>query len=93
MLLRLLICIELNEFIHALDKRLEKTGKEAPGLVAKKERKLGLPSTSVPPKNAPHWAVKTSIEAQNSDAENDLESEFLLKDKLCVIVIDHAVYM
>ena len=58
-----LIYIELNEFIHALDKRLEKSAKEAPGRVAKKERKLGLPSTSVPPKQASRWAVKTSMTA------------------------------
>jgi hypothetical protein len=70
--------LELDEFMHALDKRLEKTAKEAPGLVAKKERKLGLPSTSAPPKEAPRWAVKTSTAAQHSDAENDPESEFLM---------------
>jgi hypothetical protein len=54
-----------------------KGSKEAPGLVAK-ERKLGLLSTSAPPKKAPHWAVKISIAAQHSDAENDPESEFLM---------------
>ena len=77
-LLCLLVYIELNEFIHALDKRLEKIAKDAPGLVAKKERKLGLPFTSVPPKEAPRWAVKTSTAAQHSDAEKDLDSEFLM---------------
>ena len=42
--------VELNKFIEVLDKRVERTSKEAPGLVAKKERKEGKPSSSVPPK-------------------------------------------
>lgn len=70
----LLIIIELDKFIDVLDKRLEKGAKETPGLVAKKERKLGLPSSSIPPMEAPRWAVKC-FDTQHSDAENEPEGE------------------
>lgn len=48
--------------------------------MAKKERKLGLPSTSAPPSDAPPWAVKPNTAAEHSDPENDPESEFLFCD-------------
>ena len=64
----------LDKFIDVLDKRLEKAAKETPGLVAKKERKLGLPSSSIPPMEAPCWAVKC-FDTQHSDAENEPEGE------------------
>ena len=52
------IIAELNEYIEILDKRLEKKKqKDVCGLVAKKVRKLGNPSSSTPPTDAPSWAI------------------------------------
>ena len=67
-----IIIVELNKFIEVLDKRVEKTTKETPGLVAKKERKEGEPSSSVPPNGAPKWAVK---QACGADTEMDITNE------------------
>ena len=47
---------ELNEFIAALDSRQDKKP-TLPGLVAKKVRRVGDPSPSAPPLDAPTWAV------------------------------------
>ena len=47
----------MNKFIETLDRRLEKTSKDISGLVAKKERVVGEPSSSSPPVGAPSWAV------------------------------------
>lgn len=59
----MLYSVELNEYIEHLDKRLEeKTQKEYVGIVAKKSRKCGTPSTSKAPMDAPSWAVKRSSE-------------------------------
>ena len=46
----------LNKFIETLDRRLEKTCKDISGLVAKKERVVGEPSSSSPV-GAPSWAL------------------------------------
>lgn len=40
-----------------LDERVAKKESHPVGLVAKKVRKTGSPSQSVPPANAPSWAV------------------------------------
>lgn len=48
---------ELDEFMSILDERLSKKETHPVGLVAKKVRKIGSPSTSVPPINTPGWAV------------------------------------
>ena len=61
-------CTELNAFVEVLTKRLERTTKETPGVVAKKERQLGAPSTSDPPKGAPGWAIK-GIPTPDSERE------------------------
>ena len=59
-----------------LDKRVERTTKETPGLVAKKERKEGEPSSSVPPKGAPKWAVKqtSGVDTGEIDITNEIPS-------------------
>lgn len=50
--------IELNEYIIVLEKRRDLKGqKEVLGLVAKTSRAIGTPSTSLPPPNAPRWAL------------------------------------
>ena len=50
--------IELNEYIIVLEKRRDLKGqKEVLGLVATKSRAIGTPSTSLPPPNAPRWAL------------------------------------
>jgi hypothetical protein len=41
----------------ALDGRLARKESHPVGLVAKKVRKIGSPSQSLPPANAPSWAV------------------------------------
>ena len=52
-------CTGLNKFIQTLDQRLlQKGSKDLTGLVAKKERLNGEPSTSTPPQGAPSWAIK-----------------------------------
>ena len=59
-----------------LDKRVERTTKETPGLVAKKERKEGEPSSSVPPKRGPKWAVKqtSGVDTGEIDITNEIPS-------------------
>ncbi len=50
--------IGLDEFMQILENRLEKSIVPNPGLVAKKVRKVGNPSVSVAPSNAPVSAVR-----------------------------------
>ena len=47
----------LNEFMALLEERLGQKDPHPVGLVAKKVRKIGSPSKSLPPINAPVWAV------------------------------------
>lgn len=59
--------IELDEYIELLDKRLgERVQKEYVGIVAKKVRTCGQPSTSKPPIDAPSWAVRKNPEGKNN---------------------------
>ena len=55
------VVIELNEFMKILDDRYSNMQAKslASGLVAKKFRKEGSPSATVPPNDAPKWAIKT----------------------------------
>ena len=56
-------CIELDEFMVVLDRRLSKTQQQQPvGLVAKKVRRVGEPSSQPPPPGAPVWAVKKDVQ-------------------------------
>lgn len=49
----------LDEFMNVLEKRFSKKQQKTPtGLVAKKVRKFGIPSTLPPPPEAPVWAIK-----------------------------------
>ena len=48
---------ELNDFMALLDVRLTQKEPHPVGLVAKKVRKVGLPSKSPPPINAPAWSI------------------------------------
>ena len=51
--------IGLNQYMMLLEDRLhEKVQKECVGIVAKKVRSPGTPSSSSPPVGAPSWAVK-----------------------------------
>ena len=55
----------LNKYISILDTRLSKICvREVAGNVAKKVRRLGVPSSSTPPIDAPPWAVKKDQEQQ-----------------------------
>lgn len=57
------MCIELDQYIEVLDKRLsEQVQKEYVGIVAKKVRKCGIPSSCKPPENVPAWAIKRNSE-------------------------------
>ena len=49
--------VELNEFMALLDLRLAQKEPHPVGLVAKKVRKVGSPSKSSPPINAPVWSI------------------------------------
>jgi hypothetical protein len=49
--------IELDDFMALLDERLTRRNDSPIGLVAKKVRKIGLPSETLPPTNAPVWAI------------------------------------
>ena len=44
-----------------LDERLTRRNDSPIGLVAKKVRKIGSPSESLPPTNAPVWAVDAGM--------------------------------
>ena len=57
-LLVLKLILELNEYIELLDKRFSEKNHREAGLVAKKIRKLGSPSTSEPPTDSPTWAIE-----------------------------------
>ena len=48
---------ELNEFMTVLDARLERKEPHPVGLVARKVRKAGSPSKTLPPVNAPVWCI------------------------------------
>ena len=52
--------LELTEFMSVLDNRLGK--KQTQPLTAKKVRRVGPPSQSLPPLNAPPWAVKKNVD-------------------------------
>ena len=54
------ICEELDEYIKVLDNRLEKNQIKPVGFVAKKCRRVGSPSVSMPPPYSPAWAIKAS---------------------------------
>lgn len=56
------LCSELDDFMAVLDSRLAKNQQRqiATGMVAKKVRKEGAPSDSLPPSDAPSWAIKDS---------------------------------
>ena len=53
------IMIGLNKLIDELDKRYESKVSREGGTMPRKERRMGLESTSVPPIGAPKWAVQT----------------------------------
>ena len=55
----LLLSVELSDFIAVLDSCMAKKQKMPSGMVAEKVRRQGNSSTSVPPPNAPSWAVKS----------------------------------
>ncbi len=47
--------------MSTLDSRIAKKQPASPGLVAKKVRKLGEPSNTTPPDDAPKWAVNSDV--------------------------------
>ena len=49
---------ELEEFMQILDQRHEAKAKKDKGTMAKKVRRVGTPSCSQPPSDAPTWTVK-----------------------------------
>ena len=54
--------VSMNEFMGVLDRRLEKGQQRLSGIVAKKVRMAGVPSSSQPPPGAPTWAVKKNVQ-------------------------------
>ena len=57
MSLTLFAILELDDFVKLLDQRLAQSNDSPICLVAKKVRKIGSPSESFPPVNAPVWSV------------------------------------
>ena len=49
---------ELDRFMQVLDDRMRVKVPLSQGMVAKKVRRVGAPSKSLPPLDAPKWAVK-----------------------------------
>ena len=50
---------ELDKFMRVLEQRLSKKQQQLPtGLVARKIRRDGVPSDTLPPPGAPVWAVR-----------------------------------
>ncbi len=47
--------------MSALDSRIARKQPASPGLVAKKVRKQGEPSTTTPPGDAPKWAINSGV--------------------------------
>ena len=52
--------LDLNDFTRRLDIRYSKKVSTEGGTVARKMRKLGEPSKSFPPSDAPDWTVDPS---------------------------------
>ena len=53
--------VELDKFMAVLDQRLSaRKLQPAVGIVAKKVRRVGDPSKTVPPVGAPSWAVRSN---------------------------------
>ena len=58
-----ILFVGLDHYIEILDERLNnQVQKECAGIVAKKIRRLGSPSSSHPTDKAPSWAVKKESE-------------------------------
>ena len=53
--------LELNEFLHLLDKRYEEKVKKDGTFMARKERKIGTPSPCEPPVDAPGWTLVSAV--------------------------------
>ena len=49
--------LELERFLQILDQRYEAKAKSEKGMMAKKARKTGEPSSAPPPVDAPGWTV------------------------------------
>ena len=54
----MLLSIELNKYIDVLDKRVQEKETKISGAAARKARRLGSPSKSQAPYDAPAWALK-----------------------------------
>lgn len=52
---------ELDEFMSVLERRLSNKQPQAAGLVAKKVCRIGIPSDSVQPSDAPAWSVNKMV--------------------------------
>ncbi len=70
-----LVFVELDKYVELQEKRLsEQIQKEYVGIVAKKVRVCGPPSSCKPPESAPPWAIKKNSEGKcefhNSDTIN-----------------------
>ena len=53
----------LDKYIENLDKHLEVLATKEPGNVAKKVRKVGEPSKSIPPLDTPAWTIRKTSHA------------------------------
>lgn len=80
--------LELNEFMALLDSRLAKQ-KHHPvtTLVATKVRREGCVSSSLPPPNAPKWAVQTSAGKKEIVQYETLSSLLLLQVKKKIFLV------
>ena len=63
----------LDKYIENLDKRLAVVAaKDLPGNVAKKVRRAGEPSQSVPPLDAPAWAIRKTSDTTSEGIQLSL---------------------
>ena len=53
----IITCSELNQFLETLDERYEKKIKKEGVLVARKQRRIGSTSVTIPQCSAPKWTV------------------------------------
>ena len=53
--------LDLKNFLQVLDQQYEAKAKKDKGMMAKRQREIGVSSNLQPPINAPAWAVAGNI--------------------------------
>ena len=85
----LTVFVELSDFMAVLNNRLAKNHRQlAFGMVAKKVRKEGAPSNSLPPPDAPSWAVMDPQRESKCNVYKCCKPEFII----CVYIFCRGGY-